>query len=265
MKHDQLTIAGKAFNSRLLLGSARYPNSKAFKECLEFSGTEIVTVSLRRLSFENPLSTGILKDIDREKYFLLPNTAGCYTAHEAILTAQLAKEALETEWIKLEVIVDDDTLMPNSNELLLAAEELINQGFVVLPYCLDDPVLCQRLENIGCAAVMPLGSLIGSGMGILNPDNIQTIKAHASIPMIIDAGIGTASDISIAMELGADGVLVNTAIAQANFPQQMAEAFKHACIAGRLAHRAGRIPKVSSARASSPQKGKMEITSCSLG
>ena len=193
--------------------------------------------------------------IDRNKYSILPNTAGCFTAKEAVLTAQLAREALETNWVKLEVIGDDETLFPDVTELLKAAEQLLADGFIVLPYCNDDPITCRKLADMGCAAVMPLGAPIGSGMGIRNPYNIQIIRDLIDIPVIVDAGVGTASDAALAMELGVDGILMNTAIAGAEHPVKMATAMKLAIEAGRLAFEAGRIPKRLYAKASSPVEG----------
>jgi thiazole synthase len=250
---DKLKIAGREFSSRLIVGTSRYPDPKTMLEALEISGTEFITVSIRRLNLNSANGDeSIMNLLDRSKYFILPNTAGCYTAKEAILTAQLARESLETNWVKLEVIGDDETLFPDVTELLKAAEELLADGFTVLPYCNDDPITCKKLADLGCAAVMPLGAPIGSGMGIRNPYNIQIIR---DIPIIIDAGVGTASDAAFAMELGVDGILMNTAIAQAQHPVQMAKAMKLAVEAGRLAYKAGRIPKRLYAKASSPIEG----------
>jgi thiazole synthase len=250
-----LTIAGKEFKSRLIAGSSRYPNPQTMLDALEASGTEMVTVAVRRINLNDGSKENILRLIDRKKYFILPNTAGCYTAREALLTAQLAREALGTDWIKLEVIGDDETLFPDVPELLKAASDLLADGFTVLPYCNDDPVTCRKLADMGCAAVMPLGAPIGSGMGIRNPYNIQIIREFVSIPMIVDAGVGTASDAAIAMELGADGILLNTAIAQAQHPVMMARAMKLAIEAGRLAYEAGRIPRRLYATASTSAEG----------
>ncbi|MBZ0203494.1 MAG: thiazole synthase, partial [Ignavibacteria bacterium] len=223
---------------------------------LEASGTDFITLSIRRLNLTSPNGQeSIMNMIDRSKYSILPNTAGCFTAKEAVLTAQLAREALETNWIKLEVIGDDETLFPDVTELLKAAEELISDGFIVLPYCNDDPITCRKLADMGCAAVMPLGAPIGSGMGIRNPYNIQIIRDMIDIPLIVDAGVGTASDAALAMELGVDGILMNSAIAQAQHPIEMAKAMKLAVEAGRLAYEAGRIPKRLYAKASSPVDG----------
>ncbi|MCS6770197.1 MAG: thiazole synthase [Candidatus Caldarchaeum sp.] len=254
---DRLTIAGKDFNSRLFVGTARYPNVKVMLEAIQESGAEAVTVAIRRLN-PTQMSENIL-GVLTGRYFIIPNTAGCYTAKEAVLTAQLAREALGTNWVKLEVIGDDETLYPDTSQLLQAAKQLVDEGFVVLPYCNDDPVACAALEKIGCAAVMPLGSPIGSGMGILNPYNIRIIKQKVSVPVIVDAGVGTASDVAVAMELGVDGVLVNTAIAQARNPVMMARAIRQAVEAGRLAYRAGRIPRLYHAHPSSPTEGRIDV------
>ncbi len=252
----ELVIAGKAFQSRLLIGTAKYPNPQTMLAAIEASGAEIVTVSIRRINVQETTSESIIKYLEEKNLFFLPNTAGCYTAKDAVLTAQLARESLNTNWIKLEVIGDDETLFPDTVELLKAAERLLNDGFIVLAYTNDDPITCKKLYNLGCHAVMPLASPIGSGMGIRNPYNLQIIREQLpDIPLIIDAGIGTASDAAIAMELGYDGVLLNTAISQAQHPVQMAEAMKLAVKAGRLAFEAGRIPRKLYATASSPLEG----------
>jgi thiazole synthase len=254
---EPLVIAGRAFRSRLILGTARYPNLQVMLDALEASGTEIVTVAIRRV---RPGANGEnLYELLRGRYFILPNTAGCFTARDAILTAHLAREALGTNWIKLEVIGDEETLYPDTEQLLQAAAELVRDGFVVLPYCNDDPVVCKKLEDIGCAAVMPLGAPIGSGMGILNPYNIRLIRQMCTVPVIVDAGVGTASDVAIAMELGCDGVLLNTAVAQARDPVKMARAMRLAVEAGRLAYEAGRIPRRLYAVPSSPMEDRIEI------
>ena len=252
---DTFQIADRSFQSRLVLGTARYPNPDTMMAALDASGADMVTVAIRRVDLNDRSQNSILGLLDREKYFLLPNTAGCFTAKEAVLTAQLAREALGTHWVKLEVIGDDDTLFPDVTELLKAAEQLLADGFVVLPYCNDDPVTCQKLERLGCAAVMPLGAPIGSGMGIRNPYNLRIIRETVRVPVIVDAGVGTASDAAVAMELGIDGVLMNTAVAEAKHPVQMARAMRLACEAGRLAYRSGRIPKKLYATASSPESG----------
>jgi thiazole synthase len=252
----ELVIAGRAFHSRLLIGTAKYPNAQTMLAAIEASGAEIVTLSIRRINVQETASESMVKYLEEKNLFFLPNTAGCYTAKDAVLTAQLARESLNTNWIKLEVIGDDETLFPDTVELLKAAEQLLNEGFIVLAYTNDDPITCKKLYNLGCHAVMPLASPIGSGMGIRNPYNLQIIREQLpDIPLIIDAGIGTASDAAIAMELGYDGVLLNTAISQAQHPVQMAEAMKLAVKAGRLAFEAGRIPRKLYATASSPLEG----------
>ena len=251
---DELVIGGKHFQSRLLLGTSRYPNPQLLLDSLKRSEAEIITVSVRRLNLAQKEDT-FLSHEQLKSYQLLPNTAGCYTAKDAILTAELAREALSCNWIKVEIIGDEYTLLPDSVELLRACEELVKRDFVVLPYCTDDPVLCKRLETIGCAAVMPLAAPIGTGLGIRNPHNLQLIRELVKIPVIVDAGIGTASDAALAMELGCDAILLNTAIAEAMNPPLMAEAMKYALLAGRSAYLAGRIPKNHVARASSPMEG----------
>jgi thiazole synthase len=249
---DRLSLAGQTFRSRLLLGTAGYPNQRILVDAVRASGCEIVTASIRRISLTGQGSDTVSL---LSGYRFLPNTAGCETARDAILTAELAREALGTNWIKLEVIGDRETLYPDATELLEATGELVGRGFVVLPYCSDDPVLCQRLADLGAAAVMPMGSLIGSGMGIANPANLELICRRSSVPVIVDAGIGTASDAALAMELGASAVLLNTAVAKAEDPVRMAAAMRHAVEAGRLAHLAGRIPRRGRAEPSSPQLG----------
>ncbi|MEI8134826.1 MAG: thiazole synthase [bacterium] len=252
---DNLEIAGVRFSSRLILGTARYPNPQIMLDSLEASGTEMVTLSIRRHEVSNYFGESILSIIREKNFHLLPNTAGCFTAKEAILTAELAREALGTNWIKLEVIGDDETLFPDVVELLKAAEELVQKGFTVLPYCNDDPITCRKLQDIGCSAVMPLASPIGSGAGIRNEYNLRIIRDTIQIPMIVDAGIGTASDAAQAMELGADAVLLNTAISCAEHPAMMARAMKLGVEAGRAAFLAGRIPKLLYAERSSPLTG----------
>lgn len=251
---DRLNIGPYEFGSRLLVGTARYPNYQVMMEALEASGTELVTVAIRRIDISASLGSGVL-DLVMDRFTLLPNTAGCYTAKDAVLTARLAREALETDLIKLEVIADDETLLPDGEELLEAARTLVDDGFVVMAYTNDDPVLCRKLQEVGCAAVMPLGSPIGSGMGIRNPYNFRIIRDELEVPMLLDAGVGTASDAALAMELGCDGVLLNSAISGAEDPVSMANAFRLAVEAGRLAYRAGRIPKRLYARGSSPLEG----------
>ena len=254
---NQLTIAGKPFGSRLMIGTSRYPNQQVMLDAVEASGAEIVTVAVRRVSLDGG-GEG-LYDVLGDRYHLLPNTAGCFTARDAVLTAELAREALGTDWIKLEVIGDDDTLFPDVEQLLRAAEELVRKGFVVLPYCNDDPVTCRKLEDIGCAAVMPLAAPIGSGMGIRNPYNLRIIREQVSVPVIVDAGVGTASDAAVALELGMDGILLNTAVAGARDPVRMARAMRLAIEAGRLAFEAGRIPRKLYASASTPTDGAIEL------
>jgi len=252
---EALTIADKTFNTRLVLGTSRYPSPEVMLEALEASGAEMVTVAIRRVDLGDKGSESILGLLDRKKFFILPNTAGCFTAKDAVLTAHLAREALDTSWVKLEVIGDEETLFPDVPELLKAAEQLLADDFVVLPYCNDDPITCKKLADMGCAAVMPLGAPIGSGMGIRNPYNLKIIRELVTAPIIVDAGVGTASDVAVAMELGIDGILMNTAVAEAKHPVQMARAMRLAAEAGRLAYGAGRIPKKLFASASSPLEG----------
>lgn len=258
---DVFEIGEEKFSSRLILGTSRYPNPKIMSDSLAAADVDFITVSIRRLNLKDQASGSILSYIDRKKYRLLPNTAGCYTANEAVLTAELAREALETNFIKVEVIGDEDTLYPDVEHLLVACSQLVKAGFKVMPYCSDDVITCQKLQDMGCVAVMPLGSPIGSGMGLSNPYNLQIIRQKISIPMIIDAGIGTASDAARAMELGADGVLLNTAVAMAHHPVLMATAMKNAVIAGRQAMLAGRMPTRLYANASSPTEGKIKSKS----
>jgi thiazole synthase len=252
---DKLVIADREFDSRLIVGTARYPDPQTMLRALEASGTRMVTVAVRRVKLGDPSAENPVNLLADSDYFILPNTAGCFTAREAVLTAQLAREALGHNWVKLEVIGDDETLFPDVPELLKAAEKLLDDGFIVLPYSNDDPVTCRKLADMGCAAVMPLGAPIGSGMGVRNPYNLQIIRELVDVPVIVDAGVGTASDAAIAMELGADGILLNTAIAQARHPVQMARAMRLATEAGRLAYGAGRIPRRLYANASSPLTG----------
>jgi thiazole synthase len=261
---DTFTIAGKTFSSRLIVGTGKYPSPAVMMKAHEASGAEMVTVAVRRVNLTAPSGGGaprasneasLLDFIEPSKYFLLPNTAGCYTAEDAIRTARLGREAGLSNWVKLEVIGDERTLFPDNEALLVATRALVQEGFVVLPYTNDDPVVCRKLEEAGAAAVMPLGAPIGSGLGIQNVNNIRIIREFARVPVIVDAGVGTASDAALAMELGADGVLMNTAIAGADDPVAMAEAMKLAVRAGRLAYLAGRIPKKAYATASSPAEG----------
>jgi thiazole synthase len=255
MTADPLVIAGRAFASRLIVGTGKYPSYPVMVAAHEASGAEIVTVAIRRVNLADRTQESLLDHIDTSRYFLLPNTAGCYTAAEAIRTARLAREMGLSNWVKLEVIGDERTLFPDNEALLEATRVLVAEGFVVLPYTNDDLVACRKLEDAGAAAVMPLGAPIGSGLGIQNPNNIRIIREFARVPVIVDAGVGTASDAAIAMELGADGVLMNTGIAGAADPVKMAEAMRHAVVAGRLAYLAGRIPKRRYATASSPLEG----------
>ena len=250
---DPFIIAGVEFASRLIMGTGGAPSLQIIDDTVRASGTSMCTVAMRRV---DPHTSGSVLDVlDRLGVRVLPNTAGCRTAHEAVLTAQLAREALETNWVKLEVVADERTLLPDPFELLDAAETLVAKGFLVLPYTNDDPVLARRLQQAGCVAVMPLGSPIGSGLGIGNPHNIELIVAEAQVPVILDAGIGTASDAALAMELGCDGVLLASAVTRAQAPARMAAAMAAAVLAGRLASRAGRIPKRWLAEASSPTEG----------
>lgn len=255
MTPDSFVIAGRTFASRLVVGTGKYPSHAVMQAAHAASGTEMVTVAVRRVDLAAKGEAALLSWIDRSRIFLLPNTAGCYTAEDAVRTAHLAREAGLSNWIKLEVIGDERTLFPDNEALLVATRQLVRDGFVVLPYTNDDPVACRKLEDAGAAAVMPLGAPIGSGLGIQNPNNLTIIKEHAHVPVIVDAGVGTASDAAVAMELGADGVLMNTAIAGARDPVQMASAMKHAVIAGRLAFLAGRIERKRYASASSPTMG----------
>ncbi len=252
----KLTIAGKSFESRLMIGTSRYPNQQVMLDAIKASGAGIVTVAVRRVSLESG-GEGLFEMLG-DDYHLLPNTAGCYTAKDAVLTAELAREALGTNWIKLEVIGDDETLFPDVEQLLPAAEELVKKGFIVLPYCNDDPITCRKLEDMGCAAVMPLAAPIGSGMGIRNPYNLRIIREQCSIPVIVDAGVGTASDAAVALELGCDGILLNRAVAGARDPVKMARAMRLGIEAGRLAFEAGRIPRKLYATASTPLDGAIE-------
>ena len=252
-----LRIAGRQFESRLLLGTGGFTRMETLAGAIAASETELVTVAMRRIDAR---AEGSLLDvIAASGAGVLPNTAGCFTARDAVLTAQLGREALGTDWVKLEVIGDERTLLPDAPELLVAAEQLVDGGFVVLPYCNDDPILARRLEDVGCAAVMPLGSPIGSGRGIANPANLTLIVEQARVPVILDDGIGTASDATLAIELGCDGVLCASAISRATDPVAMAHAIRHAILAGVLARGAGRIPRRTYARASSPREGMPEF------
>ncbi|MEO8212293.1 MAG: thiazole synthase [Myxococcales bacterium] len=252
-----MVIAGKSYRSRLLVGTGKYRTIEEGREAILRSGAEIVTVALRRVDLTAGKPT-VLDTIDRSRHTILPNTAGCYTADEAVRTCRLARELGMSEMVKLEVIGDPQTLFPDGAATLEAATILVKEGFVVLPYCMDDPILARKLEDVGCAAVMPLAAPIGSGLGIRNPYNIRIILERARVPVIVDAGVGTASDAAIAMELGCHGVLMNTAIAEAKRPLLMAEAMRDGVIAGRKAFRAGRIPRKLYANASSPLGGLIE-------
>ena len=255
---DELEIAGRSFGSRLIVGTGGFRSLDAMAAAIAASGAELATVALRRV---DPAAQGSVLDVVRDAGCeVLPNTAGCFTARDAVTTARLAREALDTDWVKLEVIGDDRTLLPDAPELLEAAETLVDDGFTVLPYTSDDPVLAARLEDAGCAAVMPLGSPIGSGMGIANPYNLRLILERARVPVILDAGIGTASDAAIAMELGCAGILLASAISRAEDPERMAAAMRLAVEAGRLAHEAGRIPRRLYAEASTPLEGVAELS-----
>ena len=254
---DPLIIAGRSFSSRLIIGTGGVRSLDALEQAIVASGAEMATVAMRRV---NPDAKGSIIDvIDKTGCSVLPNTAGCFTSHDAVTTARLAREALDTDWVKLEVIGDDKTLLPDPVETLTAAEKLVDDGFIVLAYTNDDPILAARLEALGCAAVMPLGSPIGSGMGIRNPYNIRLIVEQTGVPVILDAGIGTASDAAIAMELGCDGVLLASAVTRAQEPAVMAEAMRKAVEAGRLAFKAGRIPRRLYAEPSSTFEGLPEL------
>jgi thiazole synthase len=256
--NDKLVIAGREFTSRLMVGTGKYADFPQMVSAIEASGAEIVTVAVRRVNITDRNKESLLDYLDTKKYTLLPNTAGCYTADDAVRTCRLAREAGLSSFVKLEVLGDEKTLFPDNEELLKAARVLVKEGFTVLPYTSDDPIICKKLEDIGCAAVMPLGAPIGSGLGIRNPYNIRIILDTVSVPVIVDAGVGTASDAAIAMELGCDGVLMNTGIAGAKDPIAMAEAMNLAVRAGRLAYQAGRIPRKLYATASSPIEGIIE-------
>lgn len=251
---DMLKIANREFKSRLMVGTGKYPSNEIMVKALEESGADVVTVAVRRVSLDKK-GDSLLNYIDTKKYTILPNTAGCYTVDDAVRTARLAREALEIDLIKLEVIGDEKTLFPDNEALLEASKILVKEGFIVLPYTNDDPIMARKLEDIGCAAVMPLAAPIGSGLGIRNPYNIRIILETVKCPVIVDAGVGTASDAAIAMELGCDGLLMNTGIAGAKDPVKMAKAMRLAVEAGRLAYEAGRIPKKLYATASSPIEG----------
>ncbi len=255
MTDDTLTIAGREFTSRLIIGTGKYASYEQNARAAEAAGAEIVTVALRRVNLSDPDAPRLGDHVSPDDYTYLPNTAGCFTAQEAVRTLRLAREAGGWNLVKLEVLADQKTLYPDMEETLHAAKDLIADGFEVMVYCCDDPVYARKLEDAGCCAIMPLGSLIGSGLGIQNPVNIRLIVEQARVPVIVDAGVGTASDATIAMELGCDGVLMNTAIAQAKDPVGMAQAMKHAVIAGRLAYLSGRMARKRYADPSSPLAG----------
>ncbi len=254
MQDDNLKIGKYELRSRLIVGTGKYPSMQTMQAAHEASGADMVTVAIRRIALDDAGGKTMLDFIDRTRYTILPNTAGCYSAKDAVLTAQLARELLETDLIKLEVIGDPQTLHPDARETLAAAETLVNDGFTVLPYIGDDPIACKQLEELGCAAVMPLAAPIGSGLGVCNPYSIRIIKERANVPVIVDAGVGTASDAAIAMELGVDALLMNTGIAAAGDPVLMAKAMKHGVLAGRQAFLARRMDKRLYANASSPMR-----------
>ena len=253
-----LTLADRTFSSRLILGTGKYADAETMLAAFEAAGTEVITVALRQVPLDEIGKGSLIDQVDQDRYLLLPNTAGCYTAEDAVRTARLARELGGWNWIKLEVIGDPDTLFPDNRATLAAAEELVADGFTVLPYTTDDPIVCRQLAELGCAAVMPLAAPIGSGMGIRNRANLRIIVEQATVPVIVDAGVGTASDAAVAMELGVDGVLMNTGVAGAEDPVRMARAMKLAIEAGWLAANAGRIPKKLYATASSPLDGLIE-------
>jgi thiazole synthase len=255
---DQLRIGSHSFGSRLIVGTGKYRDVAETEAALVASGAEVVTVALRRVDLKDRGAGSLMSLLMSKRWTILPNTAGCHTAEEALRTLRLARELGIADLVKLEVIGDARTLYPDNEQTLEAAKILVKEGFVVLPYCMDDPVLCRKLEDLGCAAVMPLAAPIGSGLGIRNPYNLLNIVENAKVPVIVDAGVGTASDAAVAMELGCHGVLMNTAIAEAKRPVLMAEAMRDAVIAGRKAFRAGRIPRKLYANASSPLEGLIE-------
>jgi len=254
-RKDSLIIAGREFRSRLIVGTGKYRTMEEMREAMDTSGAEIVTVAIRRLPLDEPDKENLMDHLDWNRYTILPNTAGCKTADEALFTARLARELTGSNWVKLEVIPDPKYLLPDPIATLEAAQKLLSEGFVVLPYIHADPILARRLEEIGCATVMPLGSPIGSGRGIFTREEIEIIIENAGVPVVVDAGLGAPSDASLALEIGADAVLVNTAIAQAADPVRMAEAFRLGVEAGRQAYLAGRIPRKELAQASSPLEG----------
>lgn len=255
---DLFVLAGREYHSRLIVGTGKYKDFDENRRAVEASGAEIVTVAVRRVNITDPKKENLLDYIDPKKYTILPNTAGCYTVEDALRTCRLAREAGVGNMVKLEVIGDQRTLFPDIPGTIEAAKQLVKEGFIVLPYVLDDPISCKKLEDIGCAAVMPLAAPIGSGLGIRNPYNLRIILEHSRVPVIVDAGVGTASDAAVAIELGCDAVLMNTAIAEAKDPILMAEAMRLGVEAGRKAYLAGRMPKKLYASASSPMDGRIE-------
>lgn len=255
---DLFVLAGKEYHSRLIVGTGKYKDFDENRRAVEASGAEIVTVAVRRVNITDPNKENLLDYINPKKYTILPNTAGCYTVEDALRTCRLAREAGVGNMVKLEVIGDQRTLFPDIPGTIEAAKQLVKEGFIVLPYILDDPISCKKLEDIGCAAVMPLAAPIGSGLGIRNPYNLRIILEHSRVPVIVDAGVGTASDVAVALELGCDAVLMNTAIAEAKDPILMAEAMRLGVEAGRKAYLAGRMPKKLYASASSPMDGRIE-------
>ncbi|WP_437729388.1 thiazole synthase [Sorangium sp. So ce861] len=257
MTSDALTIGRHTFTSRLFVGTGKYKDLEETRRALEASGAEVVTVALRRVNLKERGEGSMMSLLQQGRVTILPNTAGCYTVEDAVRTCRLARELGLSDLVKLEVIGDERTLFPDNEATLEAAKILVKEGFTVLPYCMDDPIVCRKLEDIGCAAVMPLAAPIGSGLGIRNPYNLMIIRETAKVPVIVDAGVGTASDAAVAMELGCDGVLMNTAIAGARDPILMAQAMRDAVRAGRMAYLAGRMPKKLYATASSPEHGKI--------
>src|SRR6186713_1773582 len=255
---DALVIGGRRFQSRLIVGTGKYKDVEETQAAIEASGAEVVTVALRRIDLSDKGAGSLMSLVLSKRWTILPNTAGCYTAEEAVRTLRLARELGIADLVKLEVIGDPKTLYPDNEQTLEAAKILVKEGFTVLPYCIDDPIVCRKLQEIGCAAVMPLAAPIGSGLGIRNPHNIRIILEESTVPVIVDAGVGTASDAAVAMELGCDGILLNTAIAHAKKPILMAEAMREAVSAGRKAFRAGRMPRKPYANASSPTEGMIE-------
>jgi len=259
MTHDDALVIGQhRFHSRLIVGTGKYKDVDETRAAIDASGAEVVTVALRRIDLADKAAGSLMSLVTSKRWTILPNTAGCYTAEEAVRTLRLARELGIADLVKLEVIGDPKTLYPDNEQTLVAAKELVKEGFTVLPYCMDDPIVCKKLEDLGCAAVMPLAAPIGSGLGIRNPYNLRIILEQVKVPVIVDAGVGTASDAAVAMELGCHGVLMNTAIAQARQPVLMATAMKEAVSAGRRAFLAGRMPKRLYANASSPEAGLIE-------